>query len=266
MSLALDHFRALREQSSLPLEMPADAAAEKLTQMLTETQQLTLSQLPSSNARQLGSILFSHEAGLVRALSTLSAPEIHWEKARNTRNFWIGLAGIAASLCASALLWEGGSKILALLVFIGAAALAFAAFLPGRKPDVKVTQTIDTGALFSLSERRMEAIDRDLDAFLSIPTEETDSDDSVVRIITLANSLRRQDPDSVPDELMTAITALSISRGYDFLDYTPETEAFFDIMPTKRETRTIVPAVVKENTLIARGMAIKQLHSLQEES
>ena len=110
--------------------------------------------------------------------------------------------------------------------------------------------------LLSLISRRMEAIDRDLDAFLSIPAEANSSDDSMVHIITLANSLKRADADSVPDELMTAISALSLSKGYEFIDFSPESEAFFDTMPTKRETRTIVPAVVKDQVLIARGMAI----------
>ena len=133
---------------------------------------------------------------------------------------------------------------------------AAAYFFPRKAVKEKLIQSVDTTALFSLAERRMEAIDRDLDAFLSIPTESTDSDDSVVRIITLAGSLKRADPESVPDELMTAITALSISKGYEYLEYTPENEALFDTMPTKRATRTIVPAVVKNKTLISRGMAI----------
>ncbi|MBQ3667741.1 MAG: hypothetical protein II920_00800, partial [Clostridia bacterium] len=120
----------------------------------------------------------------------------------------------------------------------------------------RVTQNVNMEQALLLASRRMEAIDRDLDAFLSIPTEGGDGDDSMVQIITLANSLKRADPDSVPDELMTAISALSLSRGYVFLDYNSETEAFFDTMPTKRETRTIVPAVLKDQTLVARGMAI----------
>jgi hypothetical protein len=119
--------------------------------------------------------------------------------------------------------------------------------------------------LLSLASRRMEAIDRDLDAFLSIPTEVSDADDSMVQIITLANSLKRGDPDSVPDELMTAISALSLSRGYQFLDYNAESEAFFDTMPTKRATRTIVPAVIRDKTLVARGMAIVSMGYTGEE-
>ena len=55
---------------------------------------------------------------------------------------------------------------------------------------------------------------------------------------------------------MTAITALSITKGYEFLEYTPDNEALFDTMPTKRATRTIVPAVVRDKQLISRGLAI----------
>ena len=76
MSLALEHYRAIREGNQYPAAMPADEAARALNAMLTETQQLTLSQLPSSAARQLGSILFSHEAGLISAFGTLNPPKV----------------------------------------------------------------------------------------------------------------------------------------------------------------------------------------------
>lgn len=264
MSLALDHFRALRESHKIPEEMTSEEASRYLTEMLSETQQLTLSQINSANARQLGSILFSHEAGLVSALNTAKEPRIKLPRTRGKLNLWLTVAGLIVCLCSVCLLWEQDLPILSILTALGAATAGAGYFLPTHQGKPAVTQMTDTEALFSLAERRMEAIDRDLDAFLSIPTEGSDSDDSVVRIITLANSLRRQDPESVPDELMTAITSLSISKGYDFIDYTPEMEQFFDIMPTKRETRTIVPAVVKENSLIAKGMAVVQIQTMQE--
>ncbi len=267
MSLALDHFRALYETSALPASMPADTASEKLKQLITETQQLTLSQLPSSNARQLGSILFSHEGGLIAAFSALNPPRV---KKQKSSVFSINLLFLALSLLTAAgavmLAWTNGQQLASVFAAVSAILGCSAYFIPRRASTPQLEQSVDTRALFSLAQRRMEAIDRDLDAFLSIPSENSDSDDGMVHIITLANTLRRQDPESVPEELMTAIHALSISKGYDFLDYTPETEAFFDTMPTKRETRTIVPAVVKENTLISRGMAVVSLETAAAEA
>jgi hypothetical protein len=267
MSLALEHYRAIREGSQYPAAMPADDAARALNAMLTETQQLTLSQLPSSAARQLGSILFSHEAGLISAFGTLNPPRI--KQRTSSGAFSLNLLFLILSLLAAVgafyLVWQAGEFVWSLFIAFSAILACAAYFAPRKKLPPTVEQTVDTEALFSLAERRMEAIDRDLDAFLSIPGESGASDDSIVRIITLANSLRRADPQSVPDELMTAITALSISKGYEFLDYSPENEAFFDTMPTKRATRTIVPAVIRDKTLVARGMAIVSMGYTGEE-
>ena len=258
MSLALEHYRAIRERASYPDAMPAEEAMQALNGMLTETQQLTLSQLPTSTARQLGSILFSHEGGLVSAYSALNPPTL--SKSGRRRFFSASLLFEALSLLtglgALYFAWNEGKIFWGLFILCSVILGAVAYFLPRKGEDVRVSQSVDTNALFSLAERRMEAIDRDLDAFLSIPAEGGSSDDSIVRIITLAAGMKREDPDSVPDELMTAITALSITKGYEFLEYTPDNEALFDTMPTKRATRTIVPAVVRDKQLISRGLAI----------
>ena len=267
MSLALEHYRAIREGNQYPAAMPADEAARALNAMLTETQQLTLSQLPSSAARQLGSILFSHEAGLISAFGTLNPPKvkIHSSSGAFSLNLLFLIFSLLAAVGAFYMVWQADEIIWSLFIAISSILACAAYFTPRKKQTPAVEQSVDTEMLFSLAERRMEAIDRDLDAFLSIPGESSSSDDSVVRIITLANSLRRADPQSVPDELMTAITALSISKGYEFVDYSPENEAFFDTMPTKRATRTIVPAVIKDKALIARGMAIVSMGYTGEE-
>lgn len=266
MSLALEHFRALEESSSLPASLPAEQASKELTKLLADTQQLALSQISSSTARQLGSILFSHEAGLVSALSTVNAPKVK-KSVKNafSLNLLFAVLGILSGITIVCLLWKAGEILFSL--FAAAVVLLFctACFVPRRDAAPQVEQSVNMKALLSLTERRMEALDRDLDAFLCVPTEGSGSDDSVVNIITLANTLKKQDPDSVPDELMTAITTLSIANGYEFLDFDSETEAYFDTMPTKRETRTIAPAVLKDGALIARGMAIVSMMTPSQE-
>ena len=265
MSLAFEHFRALREKREIPETLPTDEASRTVNELVTECRQLTMSQLPSSAAKQLCSILFSHEGGLISAFSTLKEPKVVRQRAgyKKNLNLMFTLLSLLAALGGIYLIWKSGigDRFIYCLFVAVAEALALAGFFwPRPKDTYSAEQSVDMFALLSLVSRRMEAIDRDLDAFLSIPTDGSGADDSMVQIITLANSLKRAEPDSVPDELMTAISALSLSRGYEFLDYTPENEAFFDTMPTKRETRTIVPAVVKEQTLIARGMAIVSLN------
>lgn len=268
MSLAKEHYRALVESKPLPEQMDAIDAAATLKQLIGDTQQLTLSQLPSANARQLGSILFSHEAGLISALSTVNEPKIVKGKSRNIRslNFVFIMLAMLTAIGAFYMVWQADLYLWAL--FIGASALLSGAayFTPRKEEAPVIRQSVDMKALSALTERRMEAIDRDLDAFLSIPTESSGDDDAIVQIITLALGMKKQDPESVPDELMTAITTLSISRGYDFIDWTEDTEAFFDTMPTKRESRTIVPAVLKDGSLIARGMAIVKIDPNEEVS
>lgn len=267
MPLAAEHFRALMEnRPSKPYE-DAASAADALKKMIADTQQLTLSQLDDSIARQLGSILFSHEAGLISALSTMNPPEVKVKRAKGFPvSLVLSLCAILIIAGAAASAWKSGDLLTAFLAAAGAILTAFAAFLPRPKPEVKVSQTVDEDALFRLAERRMEAIDRDLEAFLSLPAPGGSDDESVLQLITLAVTLKREDPDTVPDELMTAITALTISRGYTFLEYDGTNDAYFDIMPTKRATRTIAPAVLKGDRLVARGMAIVQLEETPEDT
>jgi len=266
MSLALEHFRALEERSELPARLPADIASKELTKLLADTQQLALSQISSSSTRQLGSILFSHEAGLVAALSTVNAPKIKSSKAKQLKsiNLLLALLGVLVGAAAISMAWKD-NLLVCIISAVSIALLAAAYFMPRKDDTPEIEQSVDMKALLKLTERRMEALDRDLDAFLSVPTDTPASNDSVVNIITLANTLKKQDPDSVPDELMTSITALSIANGYEFFDYCGETEQYFDTMPTKRETRTIVPAVLKDGSLIARGMAIVSMMAASQE-
>ncbi len=257
MAIASEHFRALRESSRIAEALPPREAAQTLNAMISETQALTLSQLPTSNAKQLGSILFSHEGGLISAFDTLNPPQIKRQKGKLfTVNLLFTALSALIALAAVYMMWQEKKIVWGLFVIVSAALGLVGYFLPRKDTQATAADSVDMNALLSLAERRMQAIDRDLDAFLSIPAENTDGDDSMLRIITLAASLKREDPSSVPDELMTAITALSISKGYDFLEYTEDNKALFDVMPTKRQTRTIVPAMVKEGQLVAKGMAI----------
>ena len=261
MALAYEHFQALRESKNIPAVLNSDEAARVTNELISECRLLTMSQLPSSNAKQLCSILFSHEGGLISAFSTLKEPVVTRQNANKRKNIGLLFAIVSLLLTLAVLysVWNADvvNSVLYCLLIAAAEILALlGCFMPRPAENITVSQMINMDSLLSLVSRRMEAIDRDLDAFLSIPAESDSTDDSLVQIITLAVSMKRQDANSVPDELMTAISALSLSKGYQFLDFTPDNEAFFDTMPTKRETRTIVPAVVKDQTLIARGMAI----------
>lgn len=266
MALATEHYRALLEETDLKKLKDAEATANALRKIVADTQQLTLSQLNDSVSRQLGSILFSHEAGLVSALSAVNPPEINIKKPKGfPASAVFALCGVLITAAATSLAWGRNEILLGILSLCGAILCALAGFWPHKKPEVTAAQSVDAEALFRLTERRMEAIDRDMEAFMRLPTVDDDADEGVLQLILKAITLKREDPDSVPDELMTAITAITISRGYRFLEYTGEEDMFFDIMPTKRETRTIVPAVVKDDRLIARGMAIVRIEQPLEE-
>ncbi len=267
MPLAAEHFRALMENRPSKSFEDTASAAEILKKMIADTQQLTLSQLDDSIARQLGSILFSHEAGLISALSIVNPPDVRVKHAKGfPTSLALSLCAILITAGAAASAWKGADLLTSLWAAIGAILTALAAFLPHPKPEVKVSQTVNADALFRLTERRMEAIDRDLEAFLTLPAPGGSDDESVLQLITLAVTLKREDPDAVPDELMTAITALTLSRGYAFLEYDGTNDAYFDIMPTKRATRTIAPAVLKGDRLVARGMAIVHLEETAEDT
>lgn len=267
MPLAAEHFRALKEQSKPNYDMTTEEVQSSLRKMIADTQQLTLSQMDDSVSRQLGSILFSHEAGLISALSAINPPEVKWSKTRKLSvSALLLLCGAVAIVSAVTLMWNESKYLWAILSAVGLILLAAASLWPREKPKAEIRQTVNAQALFNLAERRMEAIDRDLEAFLSIPTGSADEDEGVLQLITKAVAMKREDPDSVPDELMTVITALSISRGYSLLEYDGTNERYFDIMPTIRKTRTIVPALLKNDRLLSRGMAIQHTEEISEDN
>lgn len=265
MSLAAEHFRALKENVNYDLLDTTEKVQSELRKTIQDTQQLTLSQMDDSLTRQLGSIMFSHEAGLISALSAINPPEVSWSKTgKVSLSMLFSLFGAIAAACSISMMWNDGKILWAILTIASAVLFITGIVWPKEKPVARIKQGVNAEALFLLAERRMEAIDRDLEAFLSIPTGSADEDESVLQLITKAVSMKKEDPESVPDELMTVITALSISRGYSLLEYNGENDAFFDIMPTIRETRTIVPALLKNDRLLARGMAILKTQEIAE--
>ena len=265
MSLAAEHFRALKEEINFDTLDTTEKVQSQLRKTIADTQQLTLSQMEDSISRQLGSILFSHEAGMIAALSAINPPEVHWSKTKKlSLSTLFTLFGAIAAACSISMTWNGGKILWAILSAAGAVLFITGAVWPKEKPEAAIRQGVNAEALFLLAERRMEAIDRDLEAFLSIPTGSADEDESVLQLITKAVSMKREDPDSIPDELMTVITALSIARGYSLIEYNGTNDAYFDVMPTIRETRTIVPALFKNDRLLQRGMAILKTQEIAE--
>ena len=83
MALAAEHFRALIENIDYSSLKSTEEIQAELRRVITDTQQLTLSQMDNSLSRQLGSILFSHEAGLISALSAINPPQVKWQKHKN---------------------------------------------------------------------------------------------------------------------------------------------------------------------------------------
>lgn len=267
MSLAAEHFRALTEKINYTDLKSTEAIQSELRRVITDTQQLTLSQMDDSLSRQLGSILFSHEAGLISALSAINPPEIKWHRKKSlTLSSLFALFGLISGVCALVLIFNGGSFFHFLLALLSTVLFVLSVLWPKEKPTADIYQSVNAKALFLLAERRMEAIDRDLEAYMNIPGSNQDEDEGVLQLITKAVGLKREDPDSVPDELMTTITALSIARGYSLFEYNGENDEYFDIMPTIRKTRTIVPALVKNGRVLTKGLAIEHTEEIPEEN
>ena len=266
MSLAAEHFRALSENINYSALKKTEDIQAELRRVITDTQQLTLSQMDDSLSRQLGSILFSHEAGLISALSTINPPEIKWHKTKKlTLSSLFALFGLVTGACALALIFENGKFFIFILALLSMALFVMSILWPKEKPRAEIYESVNAKSLFLLAERRMEAIDRDLEAYMNIPGSNQDEDEGVLQLITKAVGMKREDPQSVPDELMTSIVALSIARGYSLFDYNGENEEYFDIMPTIRMTRTIVPALVKNGKLLSKGLAIEHMQEEAED-
>ena len=266
MSLAAEHYRALTEKVNYGNLKNTEEIQAELRRVIADTQQLTLSQMDDSLSRQLGSILFSHEAGLISALSAINPPEIKWHRKKVlSLSSLFALFGLITGVCALILIFNGGSFFHFLLTLLSVALFTISVLWPKEKPSADIYQSVNAKALFMLAERRMEAIDRDLEAYMNIPGSNQDEDEGVLQLITKAVGMKREDPDSVPDELMTTITALSIARGYSLFEYNGENDEYFDIMPTIRKTRTIVPALVKNGRVLSKGLAIEHTEEIPEE-
>ena len=122
MAIASEHFRALRESSRIAEALPPREAAQTLNAMISETQALTLSQLPTSNAKQLGSILFSHEGGLISAFDTLNPPQIKRQKGKPfTVNLLFTALSVLIALAAVYLMWHEKKIVWGLFVIVSAA-------------------------------------------------------------------------------------------------------------------------------------------------
>ena len=266
MSLAAEHFKALTENVNYDALKSTEDIQSELRRVITDTQQLTLSQMNDSLSRQLGSILFSHEAGLISALSAINPPEIKWRKTKLLSLATLfALLGLIAGLGVLFLIYKSAKWYVFILALVSLVLFVLSFLWPKEKPKADIGQSVNAKALFLLTERRMEAIDRDLEAYLNIPGKNQDEDEGVLQLITKAVGMKREDPDSVPDELMTAITALSIQRGYSLYDYDGTNDEYFDVMPTIRQTRTIVPALIKNGRVLSKGLAIEHTQEIPEE-
>ena len=266
MALAAEHFRALKENVKFETLTKTEDIQSELRRVIADTQQLTLSQMDDSLSRQLGSILFSHEAGMISALSAINPPQIRWHKKRTlSLSHMFLLFGVISAVCALSLIFRDGKIFMLILALLSSVLMLTAYLWPREKPTADIYQSVNAESLFLLAERRMEAIDRDLEAYLSIPGGSPDEDEGVLQLIMKAVSMKREDPDSVPDELMTSITSLSIQRGYSMLEYTGDNHEYFDVMPTIRQTRTIVPALMKNGRMLSKGLAIENMQENSEE-
>ena len=122
MSLAAEHFKALTENINYQNLKNTEEIQSELRRVITDTQQLTLSQMDDSLSRQLGSILFSHEAGLISALSAINPPEIKWHKTKKlTLSSLLALFGAISGVCALILIFNSGKFFVFLLALLSVA-------------------------------------------------------------------------------------------------------------------------------------------------
>lgn len=265
MATALETYQALRGMAEITASSAPKDAFDAARFLVSRVQHQVLSTQPDGLHRQLYGILFAHALHQFDLSEVYDAPTTWTEQegAPDRRRILRDGAVVVAAILflISCVQLYAHSEILLLVGLIAIAALLLLAFLlrpTQAKARIRLQQRVNPQRLDEQIERAMRAIDRDMAALdTMLPREDAAAvSPAALDLYAKVLELARNGEAPLPDELMEAADAYAAQEGIALEEYSAAHAALFQVLPTKRGTRTLVPAMLREETLLRSGLAV----------
>ena len=249
-------------------------AAYLVRHAIAQTEQNTMAEQPDDLLRQQTGILFSCFKTSIGLLDVTVATKVWVAQSQKTAPKRAGSASLLAIaallLVAAGLLAYTKGLWLVWLPIAAALALGVVGLIVSRRGQrkeapaedtVRVTARPDAKKLFAAVDAQMEAIDRCINDFAYLNEQlllkkGTPDAQNLTLISDMLEALYEADDETREAATLAADRVLE-GMGMRAVGYAPENDAMFTVLPSKTETRTIVPAIVAldDNRLLRRGTA-----------
>lgn len=239
-------------------------------ELVTRIQQKTLSSISDSLVRQISGMLFSHTFKALDFIDIQGEPEVYEKVAAEEagRN-GLPIAILATLVSAfSVYLLRQANLLMPLFCQLAALVLWVIAFFLGRpkkkKTEFKVDLPIDFDKLMTFIGAQMQLIDQNIEALLDLYRADGSQEisesalDALMKIYELQNQKGEDTP-----EILQAITRYLKENSLSTVEYTIHNAPMFQTLPTLSETRTLVPALLKNNRMVRQGLAIVKKEGAQ---
>ena len=129
----------------------------------------------------------------------------------------------------------------------------------------KTEINIDVEKLLVFMDRTMESMDRYIDEFVILNGLENKNDmnidKNILEIFQKIDEIEKIDNKQIISTLNRETANVLLSNNIEKLDYSDETEKYFDVFPSKTSSMTIKSAFVDRDSkkVLARGVATKKI-------
>lgn len=263
MTLCSDTFEDMKTLYPQTQDLSTEEALKEARLLVSGIQQKVLSQLPNGIKRQMGAILFSHALKALDKPLLLDKPTV-WQESKSASYQTPALiaAGIGVVLTLLVSLQLNTDKNPLLLLMVCAAGISYLIALFTKQPKTttasqKVLLHIDRDALLCFLGEQMHQIDRDIAALDCLLIDEQPAQlppnvlDTLMKVYEVESREKQLNP-----ETMQAITHFFATNQIEMIEYTAHNAPLFSVLPTLSGTRTLIPALLKDNHLIRQGLAI----------
>jgi hypothetical protein len=259
-----DIRNTLRANDSL--DKSSEACAETLDKALTET----LLRYNASRAdRRTQQALADGLTATARSAADLVKAGRAEKKAaaRQIETWAILLLLVSVILCTAAIML---AQKLPLGSYVCMAVSVLLAYIGGRawfkKGEVTVRPTVDADSVWQTLRQTVETMDRKLDELSACVESEaekpaadggTPNAEEIKLLAGLLEALYAQNGEYALRQLARVPDYME-DQGISLVEYSPETEHYFECFPSRRETATQRPAILLGDKLLLMGKAIKQ--------
>ena len=259
-----DIRNTLRANDSL--DKSSEACAETLDKALTET--LLRYNASRADRRTQQALADGLTATARSAAALVKAGRAEMKAAARQIETWaILLLLVSVILCTTAIML---AQKLPLASYVCMAVSVLLAYIGGRswfkKGEVTVRPTVDADSVWQTLRQTVETMDRKLDELSACVESEaekpaadggTPNAEEIKLLAGLLEALYAQNGEYALRQLARVPDYME-DQGISLVEYSPETEHYFECFPSRRETATQRPAIMLGDKLLLMGKAIKQ--------